>query len=128
MSGEKCGPKRRDPKAALAVAILLLSLAGVPPLPGFWLRLVLYREAIRSGFGYLAVVGAVTSVFALYFYLAPALRAFRSARDETRSAPVEGEDAEWGTRLIVTAVASASILVGLFPEPLMALCRAWALK
>jgi len=60
------------PGLAVAMTIFLMALAGIPPLGGWWAKFVVFRALITAGstWGYvLAVVAAVNSVVALYYYL-----------------------------------------------------------
>src|SRR5919109_698541 len=67
------GLGRRMPITAIALSISLLALAGVPPLNGFWSKLVLFGSAINSGpdvwWGpYLAIAGVLNSALSLGYY------------------------------------------------------------
>ena len=59
----------REPGKALAMLILLFSLAGVPPLVGFFGKLYVLRAAYDAGFAWLAVAGVVASVIGAFYYL-----------------------------------------------------------
>ncbi|HEY0901501.1 MAG TPA: NADH-quinone oxidoreductase subunit NuoN [Micavibrio sp.] len=63
------GLSRTSPLMAYAMAILLFSMAGIPPLAGFFGKLMVFQAAVAGGFYVLAVVGVVTSVIAAYYYL-----------------------------------------------------------
>ena len=68
------GLAKRMPITAIALSISLLALAGVPPLNGFWSKLVLFQSAIDSGtvisWGpYLAIAGLLNSALSLGYYL-----------------------------------------------------------
>ena len=68
------GLGRKMPITAIALSISLLALAGVPPLNGFWSKLVLFQSAIDSGtvisWGpYLAIAGLLNSALSLGYYL-----------------------------------------------------------
>jgi NADH-quinone oxidoreductase subunit N len=54
---------------ATAMAIFMFSLAGIPPLFGFWPKLVVFRAAIASGYVALAVAGILGTVIGAYYYL-----------------------------------------------------------
>lgn len=67
------GLGRRMPITAIALSISLLALAGVPPLNGFWSKLVLFGAAINAGetawWGpYLAIAGVLNSALSLGYY------------------------------------------------------------
>ncbi len=63
------GLSRRNPWMALAMTIALLSLAGIPPAAGFFGKFFLFNAAVQSGLVWLAVVGVLNSIVALYYYL-----------------------------------------------------------
>ena len=63
------GLARTQPGLALALAIFMFSLAGVPPLAGFLAKFYIFLAAIDAGFYGLAVIGVLASVVAAYYYL-----------------------------------------------------------
>ena len=63
------GLSQRRPVAALAMAILMLSLGGIPPTAGFMGKLLIFRSAVDSGQVVLAIVGVLSSLVGLYYYL-----------------------------------------------------------
>jgi NADH-quinone oxidoreductase subunit N len=54
---------------AFFLAMLLFSLAGIPPLAGFFAKFYVFLAAIKAGLIVLAVIGVVTSVVGAYYYL-----------------------------------------------------------
>ncbi|SEO26168.1 NADH dehydrogenase subunit N [Salinihabitans flavidus] len=60
---------KRDPGRALAMLILLFSLAGVPPLVGFFGKFYVLRAAYDAGLIWLAVAGVIASVIGAFYYL-----------------------------------------------------------
>ena len=60
---------KKEPAKALAVLILMFSLAGVPPLVGFFGKLYVLRAAYEGGLAWLAVAGVVASVIGAFYYL-----------------------------------------------------------
>jgi len=63
------GLARNNPAMAFFFAMLLFSLAGIPPLAGFFAKFYVFLAAIKGGFFTLAVIGVVTSVVGAYYYL-----------------------------------------------------------
>jgi len=59
----------RHPLIALSMAIFLLSLAGIPPLAGFMGKFYILSAAIKAKYYWLAVIGVLNSVVAVYYYL-----------------------------------------------------------
>src|SRR3974377_1098634 len=63
------GLARTQPTMAFFLAMLLFSMAGVPPLAGFFAKFYVFLAAIKAGLYLLAVLGVVTSVVGAYYYL-----------------------------------------------------------
>jgi NADH-quinone oxidoreductase subunit N len=63
------GLAQTRPGFAAAIAIFMFSLAGIPPLFGFWPKLVVFRAAIASGYISLAIAGILGTVVGAYYYL-----------------------------------------------------------
>ncbi len=68
--GDLAGLSRTHPTMAFMMAMLLFSLAGIPPLAGFFAKFYVFLAAINAGLYGLAVVGVLTSVVGAYYYLA----------------------------------------------------------
>ena len=60
---------RREPAKALAMLVLLFSLAGVPPLLGFFGKFAVLAAAVQAGMTWLAVAGVIASVIGAFYYL-----------------------------------------------------------
>ncbi len=60
---------KRDPLKALAMLVLLFSLAGVPPMLGFFGKFYVLQAAYNAGLGWLAVAGVIASVIGAFYYL-----------------------------------------------------------
>jgi NADH-quinone oxidoreductase subunit N len=63
------GLGRTDPALALAMAVFMFSMAGVPPLSGFFGKLYVFLAAVQGGMWTLAIIGVLTSVVGAYYYL-----------------------------------------------------------
>ena len=63
------GLARTDPLLALAFAIFMFSLAGIPPFAGFWGKYFIFTAAVQSGMWTLAIIGVLTSVVGAYYYI-----------------------------------------------------------
>jgi len=64
------GLARTHPTMAFMLAMLLFSMAGVPPLAGFFAKFYVFLAAIKAGLYILAVIGVLASVVGAYYYLA----------------------------------------------------------
>ena len=60
---------RREPGKALAMLLLLFSLAGVPPMLGFFGKLYVLNAAYDAGLAWLAIAGVIASVIGAFYYL-----------------------------------------------------------
>jgi NADH-quinone oxidoreductase subunit N len=108
--------RHRAPFLAFAMMIFLLSLAGIPPLGGFFSKFVLFSSAIDAGgwFIWLAVAGVLNSSLSLYYY-ARVIRYMYSYEEEG-----ERRERLKVPRAVTAAVAIclvAIILMGLFAQP-----------
>jgi len=82
---------RCNPLKALAMLILLFSLAGVPPLVGFFGKYYVLLAAVEAGLGWLAVAGVIASVIGAFYYLRIVYLMYFGSEDsemDTGSAPI----------------------------------------
>jgi NADH-quinone oxidoreductase subunit N len=63
------GLSRTRPGLAAALAMFMFSLAGIPPLFGFWPKFLVFDAAVRADLAWLAAVGIATSVIGAFYYL-----------------------------------------------------------
>lgn len=63
------GLARSNPVYAVAFAVLMFSIAGIPPMAGFFGKFFVFKEAISAGYITLSIIGVITSVVACYYYL-----------------------------------------------------------
>lgn len=66
---ELAGLAKTDLRLAAILAILMFSLAGIPPLAGFWAKWYAFLPAIKAGLYPLAIIGVVASVIGAFYYL-----------------------------------------------------------
>ena len=67
--GDLAGLSRTHPAMAFVLAMILFSLAGIPPLAGFFAKFYVFLAAIQAGLYVLAVIGVLASVVGAYYYL-----------------------------------------------------------
>jgi len=109
------GLAHRAPGLALALAVFLLSLAGIPPLLGFLGKFLLFGAAIASPWTILAVAGVINSAIALYYYVNIIRYMYLLAPDHSQ--PLRPA---WPIRLAVGVCGIATVVLGLFPGALLA--------
>jgi NADH-quinone oxidoreductase subunit N len=101
----------RAPVEAVLMLIFLLSLAGIPPLAGFWGKYFIFLSLIETGHYALASLGVLYSVFGLYYYLKMANAMFMSQPEEEGALPVS-----WSMRAALAITAFATLFIGIMPE------------
>jgi NADH-quinone oxidoreductase subunit N len=108
------GLSRTNPMMALALAICLFSLAGIPPLAGFFGKLYIFLAAIDGGLYTLAVIGVLSSVVAAYYYI----RIVKVMYFDPATEPL---DRAFGPelRLVMAATSLVIVLFFFYPEPVL---------
>jgi NADH-quinone oxidoreductase subunit N len=76
------GLSRKKPILSVFIAILLLSLAGIPPLAGFFGKFFIFAAAIDLGLFWLAFWGVLGSLISIYYYLRPIVMMFMKEEEE----------------------------------------------
>jgi NADH-quinone oxidoreductase subunit N len=79
------GLVQREPGLAIAMVFFLISLAGIPPMAGFWAKFFVFSSAIHGDAAWLGAVMVVNSIIGAYYYLSVASRMIlRPAHDTSR--------------------------------------------
>ena len=68
----------------LTMALFMLSLAGIPPLPGFFAKFLVFFAAYQAGYWWLVLIGLLTSIVSAFYYLRIIVNMYM--RDETEAA------------------------------------------
>jgi NADH-quinone oxidoreductase subunit N len=115
------GLARSHPMMALGMLIFMFSLAGIPPLAGFWGKLYIFIAAVEAKLFIPAVLGVLASVVASYYYL-------RIVKVMYFDEPAEAIDRPaFGVNRVVALVAAFLIAVfSLVPQPLSVIAEAAA--
>jgi NADH-quinone oxidoreductase subunit N len=108
------GLAQRKPGWALAMAAFMLSLGGVPPTVGFLGKLFLFSAAVDAGLLGLAIVGILSSVAGVYFYLRVVVYMFMRPAPADAPAPVR----HWTTEFALVASAFGVVALGIIPGPI----------
>jgi NADH-quinone oxidoreductase subunit N len=104
----------KNPGLALAMAIFMFSLTGVPPTAGFMGKFYIFRAVIDADLIWLAIIGVITSLISAYYYLRIIIIMYmRPGEPETRS------ETWLDTTVMVTGL--LTVLLGILPGPLLAL-------
>ncbi len=112
------GMNRRDPWVAFLMLLMMFSLAGVPPLAGFYAKLAVISAVVQAGQIWLAVVAVAFSLIGAFYYLRVVkLMYFDEPAGEV--APAGGGAA----RVLLSVNGLALLAIGILPQPLMTLCQ-----
>jgi NADH-quinone oxidoreductase subunit N len=101
----------RSPFAALMIAVAMLSLAGIPPLPGFVAKFLIFKNVMAAGYTMYAVLGLVGSYLGIYFYLRVIQYMFMTAEAYT-AVPSRSRSLAMGATLLCLVPA---IVISVFP-------------
>jgi NADH-quinone oxidoreductase subunit N len=107
------GLSRRSPLVAFCLAVFLLSLAGIPPLSGFFGKFYVFAAALQrdQGLLWLVLLALAMSAVSLYYYLQVLKQAFVVPAEAVESRA----SADWITQLILVILAGAVLVLGCFP-------------
>jgi NADH-quinone oxidoreductase subunit N len=109
------GLSQRNPVLASELLVLFLSLAGIPPLVGFWAKFNLFAAVLKSGRGVvpiaLVALAVAMSAVSLYYYLQVLKRVYvMPAVDKT---PIKARHL---TMIVLQVITAAVVVMGCFPE------------
>jgi NADH-quinone oxidoreductase subunit N len=114
------GLNQRAPWMAFLMMLAMFSLAGVPPMFGFFAKLLVLQAAIHAGMMWLAIVGAVFAIIGLYYYL-------RVVKVMYFDKPVEGSQVrlqpDFTLRVALSLNALVLLALGLWWGPLLGWCK-----
>jgi NADH-quinone oxidoreductase subunit N len=108
------GVSKEQPLFAFLFAMLLFSLAGIPPLAGFFAKFYVFDAAIKAHLTWLALVGVVLSVIGAYYYL----RVVKVMYFDEPGAAFEPMPSS--VKFVIGVTAGFTILFFLYPSPLKA--------
>src|SRR5229473_562393 len=111
----------RAPVEAVLMLVFMLSLAGIPPMAGFWGKYFIFLSLIETGHYVLASLGVLYSVFGLYYYLKIANAVFMGKAEEKEALPVS-----LGMRAALGLSGLATLYIGVMPEQFIRLVN-WSL-
>ncbi len=114
------GLSRRRPLLAAAMAVFMLSLAGIPPLVGFMGKLYVFSAAVDAGWVWLAVLAMLNSVISAYYYLRVVVNMYMK---EPEKEAVVASRSPWTVSLALWLTALGTIFMGVIPGPVIVLAQ-----
>lgn len=109
----------RHPVLGLAMAVFMLSLAGIPPTAGFAGKLYLFSAAVDAGYVGLAVIGVLNSLVSVYYYFGVLVQMYMA--DGSR--PVDAPSTRPYLLATILVTVALTVLLGVFPAGTMELAR-----
>ncbi len=114
------GLSRTHPVLAFCLAMMMFSLAGIPPLAGFFAKFAVFNAAINANLVALAIIGVVTSVIGAYYYLRIVkVMYFDEAGAAYDAMPI-------GVKFVLAVSSIFVVLFGIVPAPLVSAAAAAA--
>ena len=113
------GLARRSPWLAGVMLLLMFSLAGIPPLVGFYAKLAVLKSVVAAGYTWLAIYAVLMSLIGAFYYIRVVKVMFFDKVEDDADIVVDGQ-----ARTLMAINGVAVLLLGLLPGPLMALCVA----
>src|SRR5690606_5923180 len=115
------GLHRTAPFLAIMFCIPALSLAGLPPLSGFWAKYLVIKPSLDAGSWYLAATALIVGVLTLYSMLKIWNEAFWKTPAKPASTSAQGSNSSFAAQYVAISTLSAiTLCIGLNPEPFVA--------
>lgn len=106
----------RSPILAGIFTLCLLTLAGIPPTAGFFAKFYVFKVAFQSGYYTLVIVGLLTTILSVFYYMRIVSLMFSEVPEEKVSSI-----RSWPAALVGTFAFVAILIFSLYPDPLLAL-------
>lgn len=115
LQNRAAGLGERQPLMAFAMALFMFSLAGVPPLAGFFGKFFIFKAAVDGGWAWLAAFAMLNSVVGAYYYLRVTVAMYFEHPDES-SAPAPAARRRWTPlRVGVGLAVFFTVIIGVLP-------------
>jgi NADH-quinone oxidoreductase subunit N len=114
------GLNQKSPWMAFLMLLAMFSLAGVPPLFGFWAKVLVLEAAIHANMLWLAIVGIVFAIIGLYYYLYVVKVMYFDKPAEDSALQVQQDKP---LRVVLSLNALSLLVLGMYWGPLLGWCR-----
>lgn len=118
--GDFKGLAKRNPWLALSMTVALLSMAGIPPLGGFFAKLFMLKAAFEHQHGILVLAGLIGSLIAMYYYLKFIISMYSRNPD---SDVVPYLPLNYWDKMVMGFIGTTLLVLGLFPDLISVLIR-----
>ena len=118
------GLYHRNPFAAIVIGVAMLSLAGIPPFPGFVAKFLIFKNVLAAGYTTYAVLGLIGSYVGIYFYLRVIQIMFMNAE----TMPVRADATTPSASRTTRAYAHSASFICLAATLLLSIIPGWVLE
>jgi NADH-quinone oxidoreductase subunit N len=110
------GLNQRNPWIAFIMLIIMFSMAGVPPMIGFYAKLAVFQAVLEAGYVWLVVVAVILALIGAFYYLRIVKFMYFDIAEDTQPVLFKPD-----VRVLISANGLAILLLGIFPQALMGL-------
>ncbi|ABI59195.1 NADH-quinone oxidoreductase subunit NuoN [Nitrosomonas eutropha] len=110
------GLNQRSPWLAFMMLLIMFSMAGVPPMIGFYAKLAVFQAVLEAGYVWLVVVAVILALIGAFYYLRIVKFIYFDAPEDTRPILFKPD-----VRILISTNGLAIVLLGMFPQALMGL-------
>jgi NADH-quinone oxidoreductase subunit N len=116
--GDFSGLVKRNSMLSIGMTIGLLSMAGIPPLAGFFAKYFIFIDAFKNGFAWLVIVAVIASIIGVYYYFKFIINMFIGEvhSDMSKSIKINIID-----KAIIILLSISILLLGVFPDAIFGL-------
>lgn len=109
------GLGKKNPILAACLTSTMLSLAGIPPFAGFFGKFYIFSEALQNGHFYLVLIGIISSMIGIYYYMKVVIAMYAKPANETKI------EISLTNQLVMWLCLIVSLLIGIMPSMITSL-------
>jgi NADH-quinone oxidoreductase subunit N len=109
------GLYRRNRTLAVVMTVAMLSLAGIPPLAGFFGKYMVFAQALRNGYAGMVIIAVTTSLVGVYYYFRVIIAMYSDDRGGSEI------QLSASTNLLLGLLVALTVLLGIFPDSVVSI-------
>jgi NADH-quinone oxidoreductase subunit N len=110
------GLYKRNRMLAVVMTVAMLSLAGIPPLAGFFGKYMVFAQALRNGYAGMVIIAVTTSLIGVYYYFRVIIAMYNSAGSEGQEIQLPA-----GISVLMVLLLILTIALGVFPDSVISI-------
>ena len=104
------GLAKKNPLLAFITVLAMLSLAGIPPMAGFFAKYYIFTAALQAHYTWLVIIAVLGSLVGVYYYFRVIIALFRT---ETQGQEIP---MTWANKAVLLFVSVAALVLGMMPQ------------